>query len=92
MIVIPITSFEDETGEEKSKDALDVVLEADIENGIDHKSLVKIRQMRCVSKKRLRRDKDSGIIKILGNIVNEDIKREINGSIKKIFGLDGNDN
>lgn len=92
MIVMPITSFYDESWEEKSQDALDVILEADLENGIDHKSLVKIRQLRCVSKKRLRRDKKSWIIKILGSIVNDDIKREINGNIKKMFGLDGNDN
>lgn len=92
MVVIPVTSFESEDGEEKSKDSLDVVLEADVENGIDHKSLVKIRQIRCISKKRLRRDKKSWLIKILWNIVKDDIKREINGNIKKMFGLDGNDN
>ena len=92
MIVIPITSFQDETGEAKSQDALDIILDADAKNGIDHKSLVKTRQLRCISKKRLRRDKNTWLIKILWSILDEEIKRAINWSIKKMFGLDGNDN
>ncbi|MDR0860455.1 MAG: type II toxin-antitoxin system PemK/MazF family toxin [Candidatus Peribacteria bacterium] len=89
--VLPITSFESEEGEEKSKDSLDIVLEEDKANGIDHKSLIKIRQIRCVSRKRFRRDKQSDRIKSLGVLMDKNIQRAINENIIKMFGLDEND-
>lgn len=92
IIVIPITSFYYDNGEEKSLDALDVVLEDDMVSWIDHKSILKIRQIRCVSKKRLKRDKKSWEIKIWWSIEDDDLKRKINGNIKVMFGFDGNDN
>jgi len=91
IVVIPITSFLDDEGNEKSQDALDIILEADPANWIDHKSLLKIRQIRCISKKRIKRDKKTWIIKIWWNIEDKNLRGEINGKIKVMFGLDGND-
>lgn len=51
LIVIPLTSYD----EEKSIDTFDVLINPDNTNGLSKPSLIKTRQMRCVSQKRLGR-------------------------------------
>jgi mRNA-degrading endonuclease toxin of MazEF toxin-antitoxin module len=92
IIVLPITSFEGGDGEEKSKDSLDVIFEENKNSGIGHKSLIKIRQIRCVSKKRLKKEKKTGNIRILGIVDDEALRTAINTNIVKMFGLDGSIN
>jgi mRNA-degrading endonuclease toxin of MazEF toxin-antitoxin module len=90
IIVLPITSFEGVDGEEKSKDSLDVILEENKNNGIGHKSLIKVRQIRCISKKRLKKEKKTGNIKILGVVDDKALKIAITTNIIKMFGLNEN--
>ena len=54
IVVIPMTSYSDEELNIKSKDEFDVEIIASKENWLINNSLLKIRQLRCVSKKRIR--------------------------------------
>jgi hypothetical protein len=54
IIVIPMTSYNNEDFDMKSKDEFDVEIKASKENWLKNNSLLKIRQLRCVSKKRIR--------------------------------------
>jgi len=53
IVVIPITSYDDE----KSIDIFDIKLEVNDCDILHHISLIKIRQIKSISKKRLRKDK-----------------------------------
>ena len=58
IIVLPITSYKDgEEWETKSVDEYDIEILPDSSNNLTNRSLIKIRQMRCVSKKRVRQKK-----------------------------------
>jgi hypothetical protein len=46
---------------------------------------VKIRQIKSISKKRLRRDKRTGTIKIMGTIIDEEVRKKINDNVKEMF-------
>jgi mRNA-degrading endonuclease toxin of MazEF toxin-antitoxin module len=85
VIVIPITSYEDE--ENKSKDTFDVEIEANDINGLTHKSLIKVRQIKCISKKRLQTWKESGIVIINGKIDDEEIKKLVDSNVRVMFGI-----
>lgn len=54
VVVIPMTSYTDEDFDVKSKDEFDVEIIASEENWLNNNSLLKIRQLRCISKKRIR--------------------------------------
>ena len=85
IVVIPITSYEDE--ENKSKDRFDVEIEASETNWLDHKSLIKVRQIRCISKKRLQTWKDTGAVIIKGKIDDEEIKKLVDNNTRVMFGI-----
>ena len=85
IIVIPITSYKDE--ENKSKDTFDVELEKNKENGLDKNSLAKIRQIKCISKKRLRKKKNTNNIVIRWKIENEEIKKQIDSKVRVMFWI-----
>jgi len=85
IIVIPITSYEGD--KVKSIGALDVELNIDDCEGLHHKSLIKVRQIKSISKKRLRHDKGSWKIKIIGNIMDERIKQQIDTNVRVMFGI-----
>ena len=57
LIVIPITSYEDGLHESKSIDQFDIEIIPNTENNLSHKSLLKLRQIRCISKKRVKSKK-----------------------------------
>ncbi len=54
IIVIPMTSYLEEQENIKSVDEFDIEIKASPDNWLDNNSLLKIRQLRCVSKKRLK--------------------------------------
>jgi mRNA-degrading endonuclease toxin of MazEF toxin-antitoxin module len=80
VIVIPITSCE--WVDYKSIDQFDIELEADENNNLSHKSLIKVRQLRCISKKRLKKKKWSDRLNIFWEIVDNDLKEKINFNVK----------
>lgn len=84
-IVIPITSFED--WGHKPMDTFDIDIEADITNGLSHRSLIKIRQLRCISKKRFKKSKKTNNVMIIGKIEDEDLKKRIESNIKVMFWI-----
>ena len=86
-IVVPITSYTEEDELLKSIDDLDILIEANEINGLSHRSLIKIRQLRAISKKRFRAHEKTGNIKILGNIQDEGMRKSINQTIAKMLGL-----
>ena len=86
IVVIPITSYESNNsqwddeiqGQDlKSKDMFDIAIDKSMCDGLDHDSLIKIRQLKSVSKKRFRRDRKSKKIKIIWFIQDEEIKKKI---------------
>jgi hypothetical protein len=54
-----MTSYKEDQEELKSKDEFDIEIESSDENGLDNKSLLKIRQIRCISKKRFKTKKNT---------------------------------
>ena len=86
-IVIPITSLMNDNWQEKSRWRLDVNLPEDKTNWIDHDSLLKIAQIRCISKKRLRRDRNSWKILILWTLDNEEIKQKVDQNVRELFSI-----
>lgn len=84
--VLPITSYKNE--EQKTVDLLDIPIQENDDNWLKNKSLIKIRQLKSVSKKRFRRNKKSKNIDIIWEIKNPFIRQQINTQIIKMFGLD----
>ena len=74
-IVIPLTS--DKIW--KSIDSFDVEILPDSDNGLKVLSHVKIRQIRCVSKKRIET--------YVGKIINEEVKNTIQSKLISMFGM-----
>ncbi|MDD3646039.1 MAG: type II toxin-antitoxin system PemK/MazF family toxin [Candidatus Gracilibacteria bacterium] len=86
IIVIPMTSYTDEHFDIKSKDEFDVKIEASEKNGLDNNSLLKIRQIRCISKKRIRTNRKGDKLDIKGEL-DEKYPEEIEFKIKTMFGI-----
>ncbi len=84
--VLPITSYKD--GEVKAVDHLDVELPRSEENWLTNNSLIKIRQLTSVSKKRIKIHKKNDRVQIMWEIKDETIRRKINSHILKMFWLD----
>lgn len=84
IIVIPITSYKDE--QEKSKDEFDVEIEASRKNWLTNNSLIKIRQLRCVSKKRLKTNRKWEEVRILWEI-EEKYHDEIETKVKTMLAI-----
>ena len=82
IIVIPITSYETN----KSIDEFDIILEVNEDNWLKNKSIIKIRQMRSISKKRIRKT-DNEKIKILWEISENDIQNKIDKNIIKMLWI-----
>lgn len=85
--VLPITSLLNDKWEEKWRKILDVMLPENKANWIDHDSIVKISQLRCVDKKRFRRHKKSNDVQILWTITDEKIKELIDQNCKIMFWI-----
>lgn len=85
VIVLPITSFKD--GEEKSIDDYDIEIIPDNDNNLINKSLVKIRQLRCISKKRIRARKWSETLNIFWEIKDINLREEINTNVKLMLWI-----
>ena len=85
IIVIPVTSFKD--WETKSIDEFDIEIEPNEKNNLKNKSLIKIRQLRSVSKKRIRPKKWSDKLNIFWEIVDIEFRELIKSNIKRIFWL-----
>lgn len=82
LIVIPITSYDDWLNENKSVDQFDIELEADKNNNLSHKSLIKVRQLRCISKKRVKTKKWSDKLNIFWEIIDHELKERITINVK----------
>ncbi len=54
IVVIPMTSYSNGDIDKKSKDEFDIEIKSSNGNWLTNDSLLKIRQMRCISKKRIR--------------------------------------
>lgn len=88
IIVIPITSYEiNEDWQYKSKDQFDIEIEWNETNWLKHTSLIKIRQMKCISKKRFQKWKESGSVIIRGKIDNEEIRKTIDNNVRVMFWI-----
>ena len=100
IIVIPITSFKDWQGklswkdkrgcpgvEIKSIDEFDIEIEPDKNNNLKNKSLIKIRQLRCISKKRIRSKKWSDKLNIFWEIKNLELQEQIKTNIRTMFWI-----
>jgi mRNA-degrading endonuclease toxin of MazEF toxin-antitoxin module len=86
IFVIPMTSYKDEQEETKSKDEFDIEIESSEENWLSHKSLIKIRQLRCVSKKRFKLKKKTWNIIIRWELEKQ-YHDKIETSVKIIFWI-----
>ena len=85
IVVIPITSYSN--GDNKSKDTFDIILPKDDKNWLAKDSLIKVRQIRCISKKRLRKKKWTNLITIVGKVDDECIKIQIDKNVRVMFWL-----
>ena len=85
IFVIPITSFKD--WEIKSIDEFDIEIKPDKNNNLKNKSLIKIRQLRCISKKRIRPKKWSSKLNIFWEIVDVEFRELIQSNVKRIFWI-----
>ncbi len=85
IIVIPITSFKD--WENKSIDEFDIKIEPGKNNNLKNKSLIKIRQLRCISKKRIRFKKWSNKLNIFWEISEKYLQENIKTNIRKMFWI-----
>lgn len=83
IIVIPITSYEKEQEDSKSVSEFDIKIEANKTNWLSHDSLIKIRQLRAVSKKRFKTNK-KWIIKIIWE-VEVSLRGDISGNIRRML-------
>lgn len=85
IIVIPITSLKE--WEIKSIDEYDLEIKPDGDNNLKNKSLLKIRQVRCISKKRIKSKKWSNKLNIFWEISNIDLKEQIKINIRTMFWI-----
>ena len=75
IVVIPLTSFKDWSN--KSMDTFDIIIEPDGDNNLKQKSLIKIRQIKCISKKRIKRRKWSDKLNIFWEIKDLTLRKEV---------------
>lgn len=80
IIIIPMTSFD----LDKSIDTFDIEIEPTKSNGLKRKSLIKTRQMRCISQKRIE--------KYIGKIEDRDIMDQLDKNITTMLGLQSKKN
>ena len=85
IFVIPITSYND--WENKSIDTFDVEILPDKDNNLKNKSLIKIRQLRCISKKRIRSKKWSDVLNIFWEINDRNLRELIENNLRRIFWI-----
>lgn len=86
IIVIPITSYKKEQEDIKSVDEFDIEIKSSEENWLDNNSLIKIRQLRCISKKRFKTKKSTWNIIIRWEL--EDLYRDlIESKVKVMFWI-----
>lgn len=86
IIVIPMTSYKEDQEWVKSVWEFDVKVNMSDINGLSNNSLIKVRQMRCVSKKRFRLHKKTKNIMILWEI-DECYRAEIEWKMKVMLWI-----
>jgi len=82
IIVIPITSYLEWGEEIKSVDEFDIEIIPDSDNNLSHKSLLKVRQLRCISKKRLMKARKSNKLNIFWEIVDPKLRDVISTTVR----------
>lgn len=88
IIVLPITSYKDwEEWDSKSVDEFDIAILPDSSNNLTNRSLIKIRQMRCVSKKRVRPKKWSKNLNIFWDIEDKTLREQINTNVRQMLWI-----
>ena len=87
IIVIPITSYKNWEEENKSIDKFDIELMPNDDNNLKNKSLIKIRQLKCISKKRIKSRKWSDKLNIFWEISNKDLQEQIITEVKRMFWI-----
>lgn len=83
IVVIPMTSYD----EEKAIDTFDIKINTNDCDELHHESIIKIRQIKSISKKRLRKDRKSWEIKIIGQITNDEVKKQIDTNTRVMFWI-----
>lgn len=86
IIVIPITSYKEDQQNTKSIDEFDVVIEPSKVNWLDNNSLIKIRQLRCISKKRLKTNRKWDDVSIKWELDTK-YREEVEMKIKIMFWI-----
>ena len=87
LIVIPITSYEDGLHESKSIDQFDIEIIPNTENNLSHKSLLKLRQIRCISKKRVKSKKWSTKLNIFWEILDIQMRESIQTTVRMMLWI-----
>jgi len=87
IIVIPITSYIDWKEDKKSVDEFDIEILKDSDNNLKNKSLIKIRQLRCVSKKRIKSKKWSDKLNIFWEIKSVKLQEKIKTNVRIMFWI-----
>ena len=85
VVVLPITCFKD--WEYKSVDDYDIEILQDNDNNLTNKSLIKIRQIRCISKKRIRSKKWSETLNIFWEIKDTNLREKINTNVRLMLWI-----
>ena len=62
-------------------------IESDFNNNLLHRSLIKIRQIRCISKKRIKSKKWSNKLNIFWEIIDNNMREKINNTLKIMFWI-----
>lgn len=83
VVVLPITSF-DET---KSQDVFDIKLDTNLQIWLKKTSLIKTRQIRAISKKRVRVHPVTGNVRIVWKIKSKSVQNKIDENIRNMFSL-----
>ena len=87
IVVIPITSYIEWKESNKSVDEFDIEILKDSENNLKNKSLIKIRQIRCISKKRIKSKKWSDRLNIFWEIKNINLQEQIKTNVRTMFWI-----
>ncbi|QFR39355.1 type II toxin-antitoxin system PemK/MazF family toxin [Candidatus Gracilibacteria bacterium 28_42_T64] len=86
IFVIPMTGLYDKNKQEKDLDGFDIVIHPNIDNKLKKESLMKVRHLKSISKKRILNK--IGRLKNLENDENiSSLYDEIDNKIKQIFGI-----
>ena len=87
IIVIPITSYKNWENDNKSIDKFDIELIPNNDNNLKNKSLIKIRQLKCISKKRIKSRKWSDKLNIFWEIKNIELQEQIKTNVRTMFWI-----